>query len=76
MSACIFICFEQSGGRSVFMNSVWLAHILQVGTNQDTLQTAFSFDVSLFLNILMIEGKQKVETKEGGYVTYIFKKQI
>lgn len=58
------------------MNSLWLAYILQVGTNQNTPQTAFSFDVSLFLNIFIIEGKQKGETKEGEYVTYIFKKQI
>lgn len=60
----------------MFINSVWLAYILQVGTNQDTIRTAFSFDVSLFLNIFMIEGKQIGERKEGDYVTYLFKKLI
>lgn len=56
----------------MFINSVWLEYILQVGTNQDAPQTAFSFDVSLFLNIFMTDGKQKGKTKEEEYVTYIF----
>lgn len=49
----------------MFINSVWLAYILQIGTNQDTSQNAFSLDVFLFvLNISM--AMREAERREKG----------
>lgn len=59
----------------MFINLVWLAYILQIRTNQDTTQNAFSLDGFLFLIFPWLGGKQSRETKVGG-ICYLNFQQI
>lgn len=59
----------------MFINLVWLAYILQIRTNQDTTQNAFSLDRFLFLIFSWLGGKHSRETKVGG-ISYLNFQQI
>lgn len=60
----------------MFINSVWLAYIVQIRTNQDPSQNAFSLEAFLFLNISIIGREAEKRHKGRGDMLFKFSADI